>query len=180
MKKFVGPLIAIAVLIGGIYLLTLWSQARKEGLPGRAVAAQGRNHIAEAAAHEPYNTTPPTSGPHYGYTAPWGVHAEHVADEVVVHNLEHGGVIVNYDCNRSGENLSEDERANACEELVSQLTDITTQYRVKVLQHPYEELDYPIVLTAWGRIMELDRFDKDLIQKFIRAFRDKGPERTIE
>ena len=51
-------------------------------------------HIAEVTSpHGPYNSNPPTSGWHYGGgTAPWGVQTQPVADELSVHNLEHGGV----------------------------------------------------------------------------------------
>src|SRR5262245_19903730 len=55
-------------------------------------------HIAEVTSpHGPYNSNPPTSGWHYGGgTAPWGVQPQPIPDELTVHNLEHGGVLIHY------------------------------------------------------------------------------------
>ena len=46
--------------------------------------------------HVPYNSDPPTSGPHLPHIAPWGVHTRPITRELQVHNLEDGGVVVNY------------------------------------------------------------------------------------
>ena len=60
---------------------------------------QGNLHIQlETDAHVPYNSNPPTSGPHLPYIAPWGVHTEPISKELQVHNLEDGGVMVQYNC----------------------------------------------------------------------------------
>ena len=46
----------------------------------------------------PYNSEPPTSGPHLPYIAPWGIHTRPIPNELQVHNLEDGGVMVQYNC----------------------------------------------------------------------------------
>lgn len=43
-----------------------------------------------------WNSTPPTSGPHYGQTAVWGSYEEPVPLVQSTHNLEHGGVVIHY------------------------------------------------------------------------------------
>lgn len=43
-----------------------------------------------------WNSSPPTSGPHFGQTAVWGFYDEPVPLVQTVHNLEHGGVIIHY------------------------------------------------------------------------------------
>ena len=43
-----------------------------------------------------WNSSPPTSGPHYGQTAVWGSYDEEVPLVQTVHNLEHGGVVIHY------------------------------------------------------------------------------------
>ena len=61
---------------------------------GQRIADQGAVHIAPGQDHPPYNSAPATSGWHLGQPlapAPWGVHDEVLRDEVLVHNLEHGG-----------------------------------------------------------------------------------------
>jgi hypothetical protein len=68
-----GVLALMAVLISVLALL-----GRQ---PGEAVETQGNEHIESVnAEHEPYNTDPPTSGPHVDYVASWGVHREPVPD----------------------------------------------------------------------------------------------------
>jgi hypothetical protein len=43
-----------------------------------------------------WNTTPPTSGPHYEVPAVWGTYDDTVNQAQLVHNLEHGGVAIQY------------------------------------------------------------------------------------
>ena len=53
-----------------------WLYARARGpAPGDFVPSLGNEHIPTAETpHVPYNSDPPTSGPHLPYIAPWGVH----------------------------------------------------------------------------------------------------------
>ena len=43
-----------------------------------------------------WNTDPPTSGPHYGIAAIFGIYDEELELARVVHNLEHGGIFILY------------------------------------------------------------------------------------
>ena len=43
-----------------------------------------------------WNTSPPTSGPHYEQAAIWGAYTEPLLPAQVVHNLEHGGIFIQY------------------------------------------------------------------------------------
>ena len=43
-----------------------------------------------------YDSFPPTSGPHYPEWVTWGTYGKPVPEIAAVHNLEHGGVIVQY------------------------------------------------------------------------------------
>ena len=62
--------------------------------PGVEFPDQGNLHIqTESEPHVPYNSDPPTSGPHLPYLAPWGVHNVPITRELQVHNLEDGGVV---------------------------------------------------------------------------------------
>jgi hypothetical protein len=106
-----------------------------------------------------YNTYPPTSGPHLGALAEWGVHDEPVPNELQVHNLEDGGVMVQYDC------------PDGCQELVAQLAELIEPYREGVILAPYPGMETRIALTAWERIDRLDEFDEGRIKRFIRAYR---------
>jgi hypothetical protein len=127
--------------------------------PGRAVSTLGNQHIASPdAPHLPYNTRPPTSGPHVDWIAPWGVHRQPIPDELQVHNLEDGGVAVQYNC-------------RDCDDLVAKLAAIVSPYPDKVILAPYPTMDSRIALTAWGRIDTLDEVDAQRIVRFIEAYR---------
>jgi hypothetical protein len=77
--------------------------------------------------------------------------------ELQVHNLEDGGVVVQYNCD--------------CPDLVAQLRDIVGKYDRQVLLAPYPSMRSKIALTAWTRIDTMDEFDAKRITRFIEAYR---------
>lgn len=131
--------------------------------PGERIAEMNRNHISPNQEHAPYNSVPATSGWHYDPPlAPttWGVHDEFVADEIRLHNLEHGGVVVDYNC------------PDGCDELVQQLGAIVNTSiagGLKVILSPYPDMPTRIALTAWTFIDAFEEFDEDRVKDFIRA-----------
>jgi hypothetical protein len=146
---------AAAVVAVGILVFALEATVQQ---PGQDVETQGNAHIdSPEADHAIYNTDPPTSGPHTTYLAPWGVRRVPVPDEVQVHNLEDGGVVVQF-----GDGLSYDETRS--------LAFVTADFE-KVIFAPRPSLDRgEIVLTAWGRILRLDEVDESRIRDFIEAY----------
>ncbi len=50
----------------------------------------------------------------------------------------------------------------------------------KIIAIPRIGMDSPLILTAWGRMEKLNSIDEQKIKEFIDAFRDNGPERTVE
>lgn len=82
-----------------------------------------------------------------------------------MHNLEHGGILVQYSC-------------DDCPELVAKLEEVVKRYPSMVILAPYPDMPQRIALTAWGRIAKLSVFDEDTIASFIEAYRDKGPEKV--
>ncbi len=148
---------ALIVFIGlfGVYKLAT------RPLPGTSVADLGNEHIPSATTpHIAYNSKPPTSGPHLDPKADWGIHDQQISDELQLHNLEDGGVLVQYDCD-----------GQDCSDLVNQLTAVAEKYKDKVIVAPYSGLDQKIVLTAWNRIDAFDEFDEKRITAFINSFR---------
>jgi len=147
-----------AALAGLIVFLAfyLWAGAR----PGQWVASLGNEHLQAAdQKHIPYNSDPPTSGPHLPYIAAWAIHSEPIAKELQVHNLEEGGVLVQYNC------------PQACPDLVARLRAIVLRYDTQVILAPYPGMDNTIALTAWSRIDTFDQFDEKRIVRFITAYR---------
>ena len=152
-----------AIVVGVLIVLAAaasfgWQYRAAEGPPGTALADQGNRHVPTVdTPHEPYNSDPPTSGPHLPYIAPWGVHTRPIARELQVHNLEDGGVIVQYNCE--------------CPEVVKRLEAIVRRYDKFVILAPYPTMKSRIALTAWTRLATLDEVDEKRITRFIEAYR---------
>jgi hypothetical protein len=151
----VVAVILVAVIAG---IVGYFAYRAAANLPGTAMPDQGNRHIQAASeSHEAYNSDPPTSGPHLPYIAPWGVHTRPIPLELQVHNLEDGGVVVQYNCE--------------CPELVEKLKAIVRGYDRQVILAPYPSMKPAIALTAWTRIDTLDSFDEGRIRRFIEAYR---------
>ena len=161
-----GGLLAVILVAGGIWLAT---RQTSQAAPGQRFPIQGQQHITPGQAHPAYNSDPPTSGWHYDTPLVSGFHEEPAPDEQVVHNLEHGHIVISYDCSKLQD----------CQGTKDQLRQIAERYRNwKVTVVPRQNTDAAIALTAWGWLDTLDRYDEARITAFINAWRDRGPERT--
>ncbi len=152
--RWVGLVGIAVVLVVGAYLLF---QRADEAKPGERVPIMGVYHLTSGGAAPAYNSVPPTSGPHVPQIARWGIQSAPIAPEMQVHNLEDGGVLVQY--NRQ-----------VTDETIDQLELVVRGYGEHVILAPYPGMDSPIALTAWGRIDKLDGFDRDRILSFIEAY----------
>jgi hypothetical protein len=156
-RRLVGvAIVAIAVAaVGGGW----WLYAQSRPSPGEFVPSLGNLHIPTAdTPHQPYNSDPPTSGPHLPHIAPWGLHTRPIVKELQVHNLEDGGVAVQY-------------RPDCADRVLSGLRAIVDRYVDRVVLAPYPGLDRCIALTAWTRIDKFDEVDGERISRFIDAYR---------
>lgn len=136
-----------------------WLYARLRPLPGEFVPSLGNDHIATPETpHVPYNSEPPTSGPHLPDIASWGIWDRPIVKERQVHNLEDGGVVVNY-------------RPNCADRVLEPLKQIVKRYTDHVLLAPYPGLDRCVALTAWTRIDKFDAVDEGRVVRFIDAYR---------
>jgi hypothetical protein len=127
----------------------------------------GRDHLARGQTYESYNSNPPTTGPHAPAPAPWGVSDTALPKEVPPHNMEHGGVVIWYNCAASSLD------ADACQQLRGQLAGVTEAALDEgklVLTLPYLDMDSTIALTAWTVMDTLDAFDGPRIAAFIAAY----------
>jgi hypothetical protein len=86
-----------------------------------------------------------------------GVYREDIAEEIQVHALEHGHVLVLY---APGTPVDQ----------IRMLESIARRHPRDVVLAPYRKLDQGIALTAWGRLARLDRPDTGLIEHFVRTF----------
>jgi hypothetical protein len=147
---------AVVVLAAG--LVGYFAYRAQANLPGTLLPDQGNRHIQSASEpHEPYNSDPPTSGSHLPYLAPWGVHTRPITRELQVHNLEDGGVLLQYNCE--------------CPDVVAALTAIVQKYDKYVILAPYPGMKSRIALTAWTRIDTMEDLDEGRVRRFIDAYR---------
>ncbi len=122
-----------------------------------------RDHIEPNQSHPPYSSNPPTSGWHWANPQDWGIYTTPQVQEQLVHNLEHGGIILQYN------NLSAGE--------VKQLTDLVNRDNHHMIFAPYPGLtDAKVALTAWDHLQTCTGVDETAIRAFVNSYRDKGPE----
>lgn len=163
-----GGLLAVVLVVGGVWLAT---RSGGQVTPGQRFPIQGQQHIQAGQPHPAYNSDPPTSGWHYDTPLASGFHEQPAADEQVVHNLEHGHVVISYDCSKLTD----------CASAKTQIRQLVARYRNwKVTAVPRQNADTPLALTAWGWLDKLDSLDEARIAAFISTRRDRGPERTEE
>ena len=149
----------------------------------------GRRHVANGTLIC-YNQNPPATGPHYSAAgvspvSP-GVYVEDIAStEQYVHNLEHGSVVLLYDC--GGGDCSDD--------LITQLNDLFDALpesprfnEKKLVISRYSGInsscegtsDFPsrgqFLMIAWGVQRYFESFDMDEMINFYRRHVDHGPE----
>jgi hypothetical protein len=111
-----------------------------------------------------WNTFPPTSGRHYYQPVPFNQYTEPPLEIQLVHNLEHGAVILQY-----GRNVPK-----------SQVDDITAWYRKDpnaVVVAPLPKLGDKVAMTAWTEWAECTGFDAKAADAFRKAFRYQAPEK---
>lgn len=118
-----------------------------------------------------YNSIPPTSGPHWATNwAACGIYdsEEELPDSRIVHNLEHGQIIIHY-------NLLDDAEIDRLENLAKDLPG----RRNWLIMRPYNQIgEGQIALTAWGWLDKFDyeELDKERLESFYNGHKNNGPE----
>ncbi|MBA3587266.1 MAG: DUF3105 domain-containing protein [Chloroflexi bacterium] len=167
-----GVLLAGVVLIGLVLLMG--------GTPnpndGATQPDDGQTHIEDGIScrtpdapcgPDPYSSLPATSGPHWNTPAAWGAYSTPQNESQLIHNLEHGGVVIWYDA----------EALDA-----AQVTELTSYVegqvasgisgRFKFIVSPWggsEPLGGSAAVTSWRHILTLDAFDMSAIRAFVDA-----------
>ena len=123
-----------------------------------------------------WDTVPPTSGPHYQVPAVYGVYDEPVYQAQLVHNLEHGAIVVQY-----GEDVPQ--------ATVDQLKSFAQANPRGTIVAPYPALGDKIALEAWvvpdpsrpaegtAYLGKCTGFDENAFSAFFAAYQFQGPER---
>jgi len=94
-------------------------------------------HLTSPDAPVNYNSFPPSSGPHYQQPAPWGIYPDTIKQTILVHNLEHGGIVIQY-----GPGVSQSD--------VEKLQSFYRDDPYGLVVAPYSRLKKQIAATAWN------------------------------
>lgn len=167
------PLVVVGVLLGA-GAITVGVDARREGTsPMTALASagcaletapsQGREHVTSLPRGFRYNTFPPTSGPHAPIPAIWGVYRSPVPERGLVHNLEHGGIVVQYG-------------SRVPRSTIAQILEWYARSPDAMVVAPLPALGHKIALTAWTHLATCARFRTESYDSFRDADRFRGPE----
>jgi Protein of unknown function (DUF3105) len=169
---------ALAFTLGGGDNTDASAALEEAGCTVTTATAQPGNHsVAKPeGTSKKWNTTPPTTGPHYAVPAVWGTYDEPVNQAQLVHNLEHGGIAVQY---------GEDVPAAT----VQQLKAFAQDHPRGTVLAPYPALGSQIALGAWvtasadepkngtGYLAKCPSFDEAAFEAFFDAYQFQGPER---
>jgi hypothetical protein len=146
---------------------------RTAGCTLKTAPASSRKHVSSLDAKIKYNTDPPSNGSHYIQPAIWDFYSQPANPVQVVHNEEHGGVILWW---------GNDVPSSTVEEL-------RTFYKSSpegILGTPYAKLGSKVAITAWtapsggtgeGHAAVCPTFNEKAFETFRDAYRGKGPER---
>lgn len=143
-----------------------------DGKPGKPVEVQKAIALSEGQAFE-YNSTPPTSGGYREGELRFGVHKEEIAEALQVYALKGSTVLLQY-----GPQTSE-EIVKLITGLVERLRAAKPDKYCRLIVAPYARLEgQKIVLTAWGRLDQLETYNEARMTAFIDEWIDKGPEKA--
>jgi hypothetical protein len=147
----------------------------------KTVVPNGQTHIAKLTGDFHWTTSPPDGGPHYPLWAVWGFYTEPVNPRMVVHNMEHGGVVVWWG-------------PQVAKSTVSALHAFYNEEPGGSFGTPYKQLGGRIAITAWtgnpshyrqngdygqghiGTCLQWNAATKKAFEAFRKAFRGHGPE----
>jgi len=154
----------------------------KGGCTYKVYPSTSQAHVTSLDAKVKYNSFPASNGTHYYQPAPWGNYNDTVPQIVSVHNLEHGGMLIEY-----GNKVSKADK--------DAIDAFYNEDRDGMLVFPLPALGNKIAFVAWtadesklstsrsggyhgeGRVAICTRFDGDAAATFRSHFRGKGPER---
>jgi hypothetical protein len=145
---------------------------------GTAGTDEGTPSHIDPSTQWPYKSYPPTNGPHYSVSGSspvnWGT-VDTLVEGQFVHNLEHGGIVVLYNCPSGSDCTS---LKNSLTNYVQKLAPLEPTYgEAKIIMTPYSHgMQKKVALVAWKYIEFLDAYDQNAITQFYENHVDQGPE----
>ena len=170
-----GVVIAVILVTGGGKSgdSSVAAAMRTAGCTLKTAGATSRKHVSSETAKIKYNTDPPSNGSHYFQPAIWDFYTTDANPIQVVHNQEHGGVILWWG-------------SKVPQATIDKLRAFYDSSPDGMLGTPYPSLGSKVAITAWtapsggmgeGHAAVCPTFDEKAFSAFRDAYRGKGPER---
>lgn len=160
-------IVAVVLVLGGGLYLSITDKP-----PGEKLPSQGNAHLKTVdEPHPPYNSNPPTSGPHTNARQWFDIHEEFQPNELQVHNLEDGGVIIHYHPEKAKKEDIEALKAMLVKRFPGRNPSFPRDRLDHILMHPNPTIDTAWALTAWTRLDKFDAYDEKRIVRFIQAYK---------
>jgi hypothetical protein len=166
---FAGLIVVVLVVVlagGGSNAKAAIKRIRAQGCQYHKYPAQPRTPHYASLNPTPapsWNSFPPTSGRHYYIPLPFGIYTEVMPEIRLVHNLEHGAVILQY-----GDKVPPVQ--------VQRITAWYQQDANALVVAPLPKLGNKVALTAWTDWTECNGFNLKAADAFRSAFRYHAPE----
>ena len=148
----------VAAVVAVLVLTRNQRAAEREALEAPIDGVQtyedlGRDHVTGAVD---YAQTPPVGGDHNAVWWNCGIYTEPVVTESAVHSMEHGAVWITYD-------------PALPQEQVDQLVAAAEPYDYALVS-PYEGMESPITLSAWGLQLPVEDASDERIAPFLAQY----------
>lgn len=124
----------------------------------------GNNHVTGNVSYE---VNPPSGGDHNPSASPPGIFTvdNTPPDAQIVHSLEHGYVTIWH-------------RPDVDTATLDGLKGLANKYPRDILLVPRASLEQPVAATAWHRRLLCERSDVEALDRFVREYRNEGPEKV--
>jgi hypothetical protein len=191
---WIAAIVVVAAIAGGIFALSSGGKSSAADVKATMLAtgctyrdvpplppkdhANYHNDVKTLSSKVKWSTSPPSGGGHYGLWAVWGFYRTPVNPRQVVHNEEHGAVVLWWG-------------PKVPASTVDKLEAFYNEKPDGMFGTPYASLGNKIALTAWtgdpakyyrkgyygiGHIAVCSRFDEKAFKTFRDAYRGQGPE----
>lgn len=171
---YVGLPLAVIALVA-ILIILIGNSANSIALMGDEVAITSSDHVPSNSIPGPYNSSPPAGGTHFDTDFSENFYQESDIPTLpahpegyLVHSLEHGYVIFWYNCEVSGIDCSE------LKQTIQTVMDETGS--TKLIAFPWADMDVPLSMTSWGRILKFTQPDAVQMTQFVERNRYQAPE----
>jgi len=170
-----GLVAVLVLLVGGVVVAALANAKNQSSSKSRLASVltaggcktdtrsdPGREHVQNAL----YKIDPPSGGNHNSSAADAGVYeaGSVPGEDHLVHSLEHGFIVLWY-------------QRNLPQADVNKLKSLVDQFSVSTLLVPRDSIGVPVAATAWHQRLLCPGFQETPLAEFIKAYKDKGPER---